>query len=86
MGGALRSPAPSDSDKDIIESKREIYRAHASCTCILLVRQDRAEITVERRTGAGWHSQVLHGNDDLVLPEFGLSCPVKEVYRDTPLG
>src|SRR5215475_7023081 len=39
----------SESDKGIIESKRDIYRAHPSCTCILLVRQDRLEITVERR-------------------------------------
>ena len=41
----------SESDKGVIESKRDIYRAHPSCTCILLVRQDLMEITVERRTG-----------------------------------
>ena len=40
----------SESDKAIIESKRDIYRAHASCICILLVRQDRAEIIVDNRT------------------------------------
>ncbi len=28
----------SESDKSVIESKRDIYRAHPSCTCILLVR------------------------------------------------
>ena len=76
----------SESDKGIIESKRDIYRAHPSCMCILLIRQDCLEITVERRTGDGWHSQVLHGADKLILPEFGLSCVVKDVYRDTPLG
>ncbi|HMA70408.1 MAG TPA: Uma2 family endonuclease [Pseudolabrys sp.] len=76
----------SESDKGIIESKRDIYRAHPSCTCILLIRQDRLEITVDSRTGNGWHSQVLHGADKLTLPEFGLSCAVKDVYRDTPLG
>src|SRR5271165_5861272 len=43
----------SESDKDIIESKRDIYRAHPSCTCILLVRQDRLETVVDRRTGDG---------------------------------
>jgi Uma2 family endonuclease len=75
----------SASDKDIIESKH-IYRAHPSCTCILLVSQDSAEIVVERRTALGWQSQVLHAADELLLPEFGLSCPVKEVYRDTLLG
>jgi Uma2 family endonuclease len=76
----------SDSDKDIVEGKRDIYRAHASCTCILLVRQDRAEITVDHRMGDGWRSQVLGAGDELTLPEFGLTCPVNAVYRDTPLA
>jgi Uma2 family endonuclease len=75
----------SESDKDIIESKRDIYRAQPSCTCILLVNQDKAEITVERRTDEGWRSQLLRGPDELLLPEFGLNCPVKDIYRDTPL-
>jgi Uma2 family endonuclease len=76
----------SESDKGIIESKRDIYRAHPSCTCILLIRQDSVEISVDSRAGDGWRSQVLHGADELVLPEFGLRCPVRDVYRDTPLG
>src|ERR1700730_4521386 len=75
----------SESDKDVIESKRDIYRAHPSCTCILLVRQDRLEIIVDRRTADGWRSQVLQGADQLTLAEFGLTCPVKDIYRDTPL-
>jgi Uma2 family endonuclease len=76
----------SESDKGIIESKRDIYRAHASCICILLVRQDRLEIIVDRRTPDGWRSQVLHAADELTVPELGLTCPVRDVYRDTPLG
>jgi len=76
----------SESDKGIIESKRDIYRAHASCTCILLVRQDHSEITVDRRAADGWRSQVLYAADELTLPEFGLTCLVRDVYRDTPLG
>src|SRR5215471_14976138 len=52
----------SDSDKAIIESKREIYRAHPSCICVLLVRQDRAEIIADHRTGEGWREQVLHAS------------------------
>jgi Uma2 family endonuclease len=76
----------SESDKGIIESKRDIYRAHPSCMCILLVRQDRVEITVERRAADGWRSQVLLAADELAVPEFGLACPVRAVYRDTPLG
>jgi Uma2 family endonuclease len=76
----------SDSDRDVIDLKREVYRAHPTCTCILLIRQDRAEIVVDQRTSDGWHSQVLHAGDDLDLPAFGLSCPVAEVYRRTPLA
>ena len=76
----------SESDKGIIESKRDIYRAHPSCMCILLVSQDRVEITVDRRAADGWRSQVLHAGDDLAVPELGLTCPVSHVYRDTALG
>jgi Uma2 family endonuclease len=76
----------SESDKGIIEGKRDIYRTHPYCTCILLVRQDAAEIVVDRRTVDGWESHVLQGGDELVLPEFGLACHLKEIYRDTPLG
>jgi Uma2 family endonuclease len=76
----------SESDKAVIESKRDIYRAHPSCSCILLVRQDRAEIMVDRRTADSWRSDVLHAADELNLPEFGLACPVRDIYRDTPLG
>jgi Uma2 family endonuclease len=77
----------SESDTDVIESKRDIYRAHPSCICILLVRQDRAEIIVEERTADGWRSRTLGAAaDELALPEFGLACPIGDVYRDTPLG
>lgn len=76
----------SESDKGIIEGKRDIYRAHPSCTCILLTRQDDLEITMDRRTADGWHSQVLRGNDELSVPELGLTCRVGDVYRGTPLG
>lgn len=76
----------SESDKAIIESKREIYRAHVSCACILLVRQDRAEIMVDRRTADGWRSQDLKADDRLALSDFGLDCPVRDLYRDTSLA
>jgi Uma2 family endonuclease len=76
----------SESDKNIIEGKRDIYRTHPSCLCILLIRQDRVEIVVDLRTGDGWRSQTLQGADELTLLEFGLICPVRDVYRDTPLG
>jgi Uma2 family endonuclease len=76
----------SDSDRSIIETKREIYRVHPSCTRILLIRQDRPEIAVDRRSADGWRSQVLQAGDELTVPEFGLTCQVSDIYRDTPLG
>jgi len=83
----LAAEVLSDSDKDIMDSKRDIYRSQPSCRCILLVRQDRVEITMDRRTEDGWHSQVLRDvGETLSLPEFGLSCRVRDVYQDTPLG
>jgi Uma2 family endonuclease len=82
----LAAEVLSDSDKDIIEGKRDIYRAHPSCTCILLVRQDVVEITADLRTAEGWRTQVLRDSDELRLPQFGLACAAKDVYRDTALG
>lgn len=76
----------SESDNGVIASKRDIYRAHPTCACILLIRQDCAEIILDRRFGEGWHTQVLQGTDELALPEFGLRCPVRDLYRDTPFG
>jgi Uma2 family endonuclease len=76
----------SESDQGIIEGKRDIYRAHPSCIYILLVRQDCIEIDVDCRTGDGWHTQTLREADQFVLPELGLACPARDVYRDTPLG
>ncbi len=82
----LAAEVLSESDKDIIETKRDIYRAHRSCICILLVHQDCVEIVVDQRTAEGWRSHVLRAGDTLTLPDFGVSCPVNDVYRDTPLG
>jgi len=75
----------SESDKRIIDGKRDIYRAQQACTRILLVRQDRIEVTVDVRAGHGWASRVLGGADTLDLPAFGLTCPVRETCADTLL-
>lgn len=75
----------SASDRRIVDGKRDIYRAQPACTCILLVRQDRMEITVDLRGDAGWTSRFLGGADTLDLPTFGMSCPVIDIYADTPV-
>jgi len=76
----------SSSDCVDVERKREIYKLHEACTCILTVQQDRFEVRVDLRTDAGWREQVLkQGDDTLALPDFGLRCKVADLYRGTRL-
>jgi len=75
------------SDRRYVESKREVYKLHEPCRCILTVRQDRFEVRIDSRTDAGWTNQVLKTPDDvLALPDFGLRCKVVDLYRGTPLA
>jgi len=76
----------SSSDRSHVESKREVYKLHDSCICILTVQQDRFEIRIDLRTDTGWTEQVLKQADDLLaLPAFGLRCELAALYRGTPL-
>jgi Uma2 family endonuclease len=76
----------SASDRPKIEGKREIYKLHGACNCILTIRQDRHEVRLDMRTGNSWTPQVLtRATDELVLAEFGLRCTLADPYRGTPL-
>jgi len=76
----------SASDRPKIEGKREIYKLHEACRCILTIRQDRHEVRIDSRTGNSWTTQVLtRANDELVLTGFGLRCRLADLYRGTPL-
>jgi Uma2 family endonuclease len=82
----LAAEIVSASDRLWVEKKREIYKLHDACTCILVVQQDRFEVRVALRKGESWSEQVLTGPDDLLaLPEFGLRCKLADLYRGTPL-
>jgi Uma2 family endonuclease len=82
----LAAEIVSSSDHSYVENKREVYKLHDSCTCILTVQQDRFEIRVDLRTDSGWSEQVLRKPDDtLALPDFGLRCNLSDLYRGTPL-
>ena len=75
-----------DGDRRRIQAKRDIYRAHGSCACILIIEQDRYRVGLDRRTETGWVSLVLENPDDLVdLREFGLRCRVADLYKGTPV-
>ena len=76
----------SASDRAWVEKKREIYKLHEACNCILTVQQDRIEVRVDLRTDAGWKEETLTKPDDvLALPEFSLRCLLSELYRGTAL-
>ena len=82
----LAAEIVSASDRIWVEKKREIYKLHEACSCILTVRQDRLEARVDLGTASGWSELTLTDPADLlVLAEFGLSCKLVELYRGTAL-
>jgi Uma2 family endonuclease len=82
----LAAEIVSSSDRSRVESKRDVYRLHDSCTCILTAGQDRFEVRVDLRTDSGWSEQILNKPEDiLALPDFGLRCKLSDLYRGTPL-
>ena len=83
----LAAEVLSSSDRGYVESKREVYKLHDACKCVLTVQQDRFEVRVELRTGSDWSENTLRTpDDDLVLPDFGLRCRVFDLYRGTSLA
>jgi Uma2 family endonuclease len=82
----LAAEIVSTSDQVWVEKKREIYKLHENCTCILTVQQDRFDVRVDLRTDVGWQTQRLRKPDDpLVLTDFGLGCQISDLYRGTAL-
>ena len=82
----LAAEAVSDSDSSRADVKREIYKLHQNCRCVLTIRQDRFEVRIDSRTDAGWQVDILEEPDGvLALPGFGLRCTVASLYRGTPL-
>ena len=82
----LAAEIVSSSDKTFVEAKREIYRQHEACKCVLVIQQNQFEVSVDLRTDAGWKEQRFTNPDDLlVLPDFGLRCTLSDLYRGTAL-
>jgi Uma2 family endonuclease len=79
----LAAEVISDGDDPTLDSKCRLYRDHAYCMCILLVRQDRIEVVCETRSTAGtWSRKTLSDPaDELACEAFGLRCLVKDLYR-----
>jgi Uma2 family endonuclease len=83
----LAAEVLSDSDEDRVDLKRGLYRAHEPNRAILLIRQDRQGLELDRRVGTGWSTEMLRDPQSLLdLPEFGLSCTLDALYRRTFLA
>jgi hypothetical protein len=83
----LAAEVVSDSDRKTLTGKREIYKLHQHCSCVLTVRQDRCHVRIDARTAAGWQVKLLSKPTDvLALPDFGLRCQGRRVVQGNPAG
>ena len=82
----LAAEIVSESDRTRADNKRDIYKLHENCTCVLTIQQDRVEVRTDLHVKGEWTETLLTSVDDwLILPEFGLRCRVAELYRETAL-
>ena len=76
----------SASDTASLDAKREIYKLHPHCACILTAQVDCVSVRIDRREQDGWRAETLmRAEDVLALPAFGLRCSLADIYRGTPL-
>lgn len=82
----LAAEVVSASDRKTVASKRDVYKRHPDCRCVLVIQQDRFDVGVSSLTDSGWVEQHLTGStDELTLGEFGLRCTLADLYRGTAL-
>jgi len=82
----LAAEVVSSSDRKTVERKRDIYKRHPECRCVLIIDQKRLDVRVALVSDARWtehHLNQLH--DELVLEDFGLRCRLADLYRGTAL-
>jgi Uma2 family endonuclease len=82
----LAAEVVSASDQKSLESKCDVYKSHPNCRCVLVVQQNRVEVSVAAWTGSGWTERRLSDpQEQLVLEDFGLRCTLADLYRGTAL-
>ena len=82
----LAAEIVSMSDKETIRDKRDIYKRHPDCRCVLIMQQGRFDVMVDVLTDAGWTERRLtQPDDELTLEDFGLRCTLADLYRGTAL-
>lgn len=80
----LAAEIVSSSDRTSVRTKREVYKLHSACKCILTVQQDRYEVQITLRSKEDWSELRLTKPDDIIaLPDFGFRCKVSDLYWGT---
>jgi Putative restriction endonuclease len=78
-------PVPG-TDRMWVDVKRDLYRAHEHCRAVMIISQDIMEVRLDLKTDSGWESSLLRdGRAETVIPAFGFSCVVADLYHRTPL-
>jgi Uma2 family endonuclease len=82
----LAAEVVSKSDRKTVESKRDVYKRHPDCRCVLVIEQYRVEVSISLLSGTRWTERRLTKPDDeLILEDFGLRCRLADLYRGTAL-
>lgn len=82
----LAAEVVSKSDRKTVESKRDVYKRHPDCRCVLVIEQYRVEVSVSVPSASGWTERRLTQPDDqLILEDLGLRCTLADLYRGTAL-
>ena len=83
----LAAEIVSTSDRKTVESKRDIYKRHPDCRCVLIIDQSALDVRVALLTNTGWtEGRLTQPEDELVLDDFGLRCTLADLYRGTALA
>ncbi|MGH7946495.1 MAG: Uma2 family endonuclease, partial [Opitutaceae bacterium] len=73
--------SPSTEARDTLE-KRVAYQTLESLEEYALVRQDKAEAQVYRRTSQGWEIESYAEGDRIEFRSVGLSLPIASVFEN----
>src|ERR1043166_8377966 len=75
----LAAEVVSKSDRKTVESKRDVYKRHPDCRCVLVIDQSALDVRVALLTNAGWtDGRLTQPEDELVLDDFGLRCTLAD--------
>jgi len=71
-------------EKDDRGAKLDCYKTIGSVDLVILVAQDRMQLTVHRRQSDGSYRQAIHDAGIIELPEIACSLSIPEVYENLP--